>query len=98
MDSYYCWQKGDLILNIKIQPNASKDEFAEILGNAIKIRISAPPVEGKANLHLLNFLAKQFKVRKSRVSIISGKTARLKRVKITAPGHTPVDDIVRQPE
>jgi uncharacterized protein (TIGR00251 family) len=51
--------------------------------------VTAPPVDGKANSHLIAWLAGQFGVARSAVSIINGQTSPLKRVRITAPGHTP---------
>jgi len=82
---FYEWKDGDLLLRIKAQPKASKDEFCEVLGNCLKVRITAPPVDGKANQHLIKFLAKQFKVSKSQVKLISGETNREKRFKISEP-------------
>ncbi len=64
MAGFYQWQGDDLILRVKVQPKASKDELAEILGDQLKVRITAPPVDGKANKHLLAFLSKLFKTPK----------------------------------
>ena len=89
MPDFYRWQDGDLLLNIKIQPRASKDEFAERLGNAIKLRITAAPVDGKANQYLIALLAKTFKITKKQVLILSGETGRDKRIKIIQPEHLP---------
>jgi len=86
---FYQWQDGDLILNVRIQPKASNNAFAEVLGDRLKIRITAPPVDGKANKHLTTFLAKQFKVTKANVTILSGDTGRNKRVKISNPKQIP---------
>ena len=83
--SYFQWQDEDLLLNIKVQPRASKDELAEVLGDSLKVRITAPPVDGAANKHLIAFLAKIFKVSKSQVTLISGETGRDKRLRIHAP-------------
>ena len=85
MTDFYQWRNSDLYLRVRIQPKASKDEFAEQLGDAIKIRITAPPVDGKANSHLINFLAKTFGIAKSKIEIISGKTGRIKQLKIKSP-------------
>ncbi len=89
MPTFYQWQDDDLILNIKAQPKASRDEFCEVLGDAIKLRITAPPVDGKANQHIIRFLAKQFGVSKSKVEFLSGETARHKRFRISAPATLP---------
>jgi len=93
MTEFYQWQGKDLLLRIKVQPKASKDELSEILGDYLKIRITAPPVDGKANKHLIAFLAKTFKVTKSKVELISGETGREKRIKISSPKFLP--DIIQ---
>ena len=86
---YYQWQDRNLILNCRLQPKAAHDEFAEVTEGRIKIRITAPPVDGKANKHLIKFLAKQFKVPQDRVEIMSGDNSRQKRVLITDPQMLP---------
>jgi len=83
------WRSGDLTLKIRLQPRASKDEIVGWHGEALKVRITAPPVDGKANKHLLGFLAKQFKVPTSQVTLLSGQTGRDKRVCIQSPRHLP---------
>lgn len=94
MSEFYEWQGDKLILRIKVQPRASKDEIAEILGDSLKIRITAPPIDGKANQHLLTYLAKLFKVAKSRITLLSGETGREKRVCIDNPQQLP--DIIKR--
>ena len=89
MTEFYEWQDNDLLIRLKIQPKASKDEFCEVLDNRLKVRITAPPVDGKANQHLIKFLASQFKTSKSQVELISGETSREKRFKISRPGQIP---------
>tara|TARA_B100001109_G_scaffold255874_1_gene261936 strand:- start:1969 stop:2259 length:291 start_codon:yes stop_codon:yes gene_type:complete len=83
------WTDGDLILVCHLQPKASKSEFAGLHGDAIKVRIQAPPVDGKANAELIKFLSRQFGVSKRDVEIISGELNRHKRVKITRPEKIP---------
>lgn len=87
--SYFHWDGGDLILDCHLQPKASKDEFAGLHGQRLKIRLTAPPVEGKANAHLLAFLGKAFGVAKSQVQLISGELNRQKRVRIRSPQKLP---------
>ena len=87
--SWYRWDGEDLILACHLQPKASKDEFAGLHGDRLKIRLTAPPVEGKANAHLLAFLAKAFGVPKSQVSLESGELNRQKRVRIARPRRLP---------
>lgn len=87
--SYYRWDGEDLILDCHLQPKASSDEFAGLHGDRLKIRLTAPPVEGKANAHLMAFLAKAFGIAKSQVSLISGELNRQKRVRLHAPKKLP---------
>jgi len=89
MHTFYEWQGEDLLLRVKAQPKASKDEFAEILDNRLKIRIMSPPIDGKANLHLIKFLAQQFKVSKSQIELLAGDATREKRFMIRAPKQLP---------
>lgn len=86
---WYRWEGEDLILQVRVQPQASRDEFAEVQGTHLRIRITAPPVEGKANAHLCKFLAQVFQVPKSGVTLLSGETAREKRLRITRPRRLP---------
>ena len=87
--SFYQWQGDDLIIACHLQPKASKDEFCGEQNERLRIRITAPPIDGKANAHLCKFLAKQFGVSKSRVSIIQGELSRQKRLCITSPTKLP---------
>ena len=81
----------DLILNCHIQPDAKRSELAGEHGDRIKIRLQAPPVEGKANAALINFLAKTFAVAKRDVVIESGELSRQKRVRIHNPVQWPAE-------
>ena len=74
--------KTGVVLNLHIVPRASKTEIKEELDNALKIRIQAPPVDGKANKNLLKFLKKTLKIPANNIRIISGETSRTKRVAI----------------
>jgi len=75
-----------IILNLRVVPRASRDDIAGILGNeALKVRIQAPPVEGKANAYLVKFLSKHWNIPRSNIEILSGETGRNKRVRISEP-------------
>jgi hypothetical protein len=65
-----------------VQPGAKRSEFAGRHGERIKLRLAAPPVEGKANAALIEFLAAYFGVPRRNVSILSGVKSRAKRVAI----------------
>lgn len=79
------WQLGDgrLLLTCHLQPGAKKPGFTGLHGDAVKIRIASPPVDGKANAELIKFLAKSFAVAARDIEIISGQTNRRKRVAIS---------------
>jgi uncharacterized protein len=70
------------ILNCWIQPRSSRNALVGIHGDAIKIALTAPPVDGKANKELLKFLAKYFKLPKSSIQIIAGESSRNKTILI----------------
>ena len=80
---------ADIRLKLYIQPKASRDAWVELYGDEIKVAITAPPVDGKANAHLQKFLAKSFAVAKSQVVIEKGETGRHKTVLIIAPKQLP---------
>ena len=89
MKTFYEWQNEDLILFCHLQPKASTDEFAGLHDGRLKIRIKAPPVDGKANKYLIKFLAKNFKVPNRQVILKSGDLSRKKTFHITKPMHLP---------
>jgi uncharacterized protein (TIGR00251 family) len=69
-------------LRLHIQPGAKRTEVVGLHGEALKIRLAAPPVDGKANACLIGFLADQLGIAKSSVSLVSGESSRAKRVRI----------------
>ena len=73
---------GSVVLALHIQPGAKKTELAGLHGEALKIRLAAPPVDGKTNAALVAFLAKACGVSKSAVELVSGETSRSKRVRV----------------
>lgn len=80
---------ADLVLSVQVQPRASRDEIAGIHGDAVRIRVAAPPVDGEANEALCRFLAKACGVARSAVEVESGSTGRRKRVRIRNPRTIP---------
>lgn len=74
---------GDFLeLTIKVVPNAKKSEILGIENDALKIRVAAQPIEGRANEELIAFFSKGFKIAKSDIHIISGKLGRNKMVRL----------------
>lgn len=78
-----------LELRVRVQPRASRDELVGPHGDALKVRITAPPVEGQANKHLLRFLAKLFDVPRAQVQLEHGATGRVKRITVYDPRRLP---------
>ncbi len=84
------WREGeDLLLRLYIQPKASRDSIVGLHGEELKVAITAPPIDGKANAHLSKFLAKQCKVAKGSVVIEKGELGRHKQVRILQPSQIP---------
>jgi uncharacterized protein len=74
---------GHITLTLHIQPGAKKTEFAGLHGDALKIRLAAPPVDGKANEALIKFVAATLHLPKSAVNLKSGQTSRRKIVEVS---------------
>jgi len=77
-DWYRLAGDGRITLTLHIQPGAKKTEFAGLHGDALKIRLAAPPVDGKANEALIKFMAEQLGLARSAVTLKSGQTSRRK--------------------
>ena len=73
---------ADALLELWVQPRASRDEVVGLQDGAVKVRITAPPVEGEANDALLRFLAKRLGVPRSAVTVVRGETGRRKAVRV----------------
>ena len=73
---------GGATLSLHVQPGAKKSECAGLHGEALKIRLAAPPVDGKANEALLRFLAERLAIPRQQISLKSGQTSRQKVVEI----------------
>jgi hypothetical protein len=69
-----------IVFKIFVQPRASKNDIAGLHDDALKIRLTAPPVDNKANKMCVQFLAKQLGVSKSTLAVVSGQTSRSKSV------------------
>ena len=70
-------------LRLHIQPGAKKTEVVGLHGEALKIRLAAPPVDGKANTCLIAFLADRLGVARAAISLLSGESSRAKRVHVS---------------
>ena len=75
-------QADGLLLSVKLQPRASADEIGEALGNELRVKVTAPPVDAAANEALLRLLAQQLHCPRNRVDIVRGHTSRHKTIKL----------------
>jgi len=85
--------KDGIIFQVKVQPKASRNELAGLYQDALKIRLTAPPVEGKANKALIDFLADWLGVKKSQVEIVSGQLSKIKIIKVMGKGSSLIEKI-----
>jgi uncharacterized protein (TIGR00251 family) len=74
--------RNSISFQVRVQPRASKDEVTGEMGGALKVRLRAPAMEGRANEALVEFLAEVLKTSRSAVSILSGERSRVKRIEI----------------
>lgn len=74
--------KGTLLLRVRVEPRASRPGIVGRYGGAIKVRLAAPPVEGKANAELLKILSKRLRIPKADLELASGSASRNKSVRI----------------
>jgi uncharacterized protein (TIGR00251 family) len=72
-----------VLLPVRAMPRASKNEIQGLHGDALKVRLQAPPVEGKANQALIRFLSDALNIPRAQLSIASGETGRNKAVLVT---------------
>ena len=73
---------GTISFQVRVQPRASKDEIAGVIGGAIKVRLQAPALENRANEALVEFVAHLLKTPKSAVRILTGDRSRAKRLEV----------------
>jgi len=83
---------GSITLELHCQPGAKRTEVVGTHGEALKVRLAAPPVEGRANEALIAFLAESFGVPKRNVALIRGESSRAKTVRIASPAARPDRD------
>ncbi|HET9694364.1 MAG TPA: DUF167 family protein [Steroidobacteraceae bacterium] len=72
----------DLLLEVRVQPRASRTEFAGLVGERLRVRLNAPPVDGRANAALVEFVADACDLPRARVTLDRGLTGRDKRLRL----------------
>ena len=87
-------KRPPLTITVQVQPRSSRDEIVGIHEGRLKIRISAPPVDGKANERLTEVIAKALGVSKSSVEIVKGHHSRVKTITISGIGRDEYDTLI----
>lgn len=72
-----------LVFKVHVQPRSSRNKVVGLHGDALKVKLTAPPVEGKANQACIELLTKALGVPKSSLAIVSGQSSRLKQILLT---------------
>jgi uncharacterized protein (TIGR00251 family) len=89
-------QEGGAVFSVKVVPRASRNEIAGVQGEAIRVRLTAPPVEGAANRALVAFLADTLKVPERDIEIVAGHTGRQKVVRVVGLSAHELDARLRE--
>src|SRR5215470_5470559 len=82
LPAYVRVEKDGVILSLKVQPRASSNSIEAPLGNELRIKVTAPPVDSAANEALIRFLAERLGVPRNRIELLRGHTSRHKQVKV----------------
>jgi uncharacterized protein (TIGR00251 family) len=82
---------GGVTFAVKVQPRARKNAVTGVVGDALKLALTAPPLEGRANQAVIDFLAGLFEIPRSSVTIASGATNRNKVVRIAGVSRTAIE-------
>ncbi len=82
--------KDGITIEVKVDPRSSRREIVGALDAVVKVRLTAPPVEGAANEQLIELFAETFGVKRSAVAIVKGEASRRKVIKIMRPASFPL--------
>ena len=86
---------GSVIFEVRVIPRASRTEIVGQYNGALKMKLTAPPVEGAANAELIKHLAKKFDVPKRNIDIVSGQTSRSKRIRVRGAEIAKIDAVLK---
>ncbi len=89
MQSFGYWEGDTLVLNILGRPRAKKTGIGKVIGKQLEIHVAENPVRGKATARLVKFLAGEFQVAESAITVVYGVYNVNKQVRIAAPAHIP---------
>ena len=95
--AWHRWDAGDLLLELRVQPRAARDELVATLPRP-RLRVQAPATDDRANRAAIEWLARAFGVAKTSVELVRGRRGRDKQFRIRTPAHVPAElGIVRSP-
>ncbi|MEP6787678.1 MAG: DUF167 domain-containing protein [Acidobacteriota bacterium] len=95
MAAHFIEKDGAAIFLVRVVPRSSKSEIVGFHDGALKVRLTAPPVDGAANAELIKLLAKRFGVSRSNIEIVSGETSKTKRIKIDNLSQSKFDEVTK---
>jgi uncharacterized protein len=75
--------KDGILIRVRVEPRSSKRSISGVMGDVVKVKLTAPPVDGAANEQLIEVLAETFGLRKSGIKIVKGLSSKNKVVEIT---------------
>ena len=87
--AWYRWDGADLVLQLHVQPRASREGLADVSAHGLKVRLTAAPAEGGANAALRKLLAREFRVPQADIGLERGASGRHKQVRIRDPRRLP---------
>ena len=89
-------KNGALVFDVQVVPRASKEAFGKIVGDRLKIYLTAPPVDGAANTALTRFVAHALGVAPSHVAILAGQTGRKKTLQVVGGDRNRLIELIRE--
>jgi len=89
MQTFCHWEDDTLVLNILGRPRAKKTKIGKVIGKQLEIHVAENPVRGKATAHLVKFLAEEFEVAESAITVVFGVYNVNKQVRIVGPARLP---------
>jgi len=89
MQSFCHWEGDTLVLNILGRPRAKKTKIGKVIGKQLEVHVAEHPVRGKATAHLVRFLAEEFQVPESSITVVFGVYNVNKQLRIAAPKQLP---------
>ncbi len=89
MSSFCYWEDNVLVLNILGRPRAKKTKIGKVIGKQLEVHVAEQPIRGRATAHMVRFLAEEFGVSESAITVVFGVYNVNKQLRITAPASLP---------